>query len=235
MSDQQQTDTLDPHGFHRGGGHGHTIVSPWTLLAVLVSLLVLTGLTVAARQTELWMIESLDISLPHWLNIAVALSIGLAKATLVVLFFMQLKYDSPLNAILVCFSLLAMALFLGITMMDLGNRDTVDPIKAGQIVAGGTGNVSRKADTWDFELQRRVPEYDPETGERVIETVTGPITAFSRAKWMKIWGEREFHRRELLAHGGHPGRKASDENKSRPAHGRTEGLFDEAGHVPNHD
>jgi cytochrome c oxidase subunit 4 len=46
------------------------------------------------------------------------LTIATIKAALVILFFMHLLWDKPLNAIVILGSLIFVALFLGFTLMD---------------------------------------------------------------------------------------------------------------------
>lgn len=122
--------------------HGHTIVAPSTLLGVLIALLALTLLTVGSAQLESVLMSSFNIVLPQWLNVAVALSIAVVKTALVVLFFMQLKYDNPLNSMVFIFTLITVAFFLGFTMVDLGGRGSIDRFKGEYVVPGGTGGVA---------------------------------------------------------------------------------------------
>jgi len=49
----------------------------------------------------------------------VALGIATIKASLVAAYFMHLRYDNPLNAVLFIFGLLFVALFVGLTLMDV--------------------------------------------------------------------------------------------------------------------
>ena len=63
--------------------HGEKILSYGKLLAVLAALLVLTAVTV--------MVSTIDLGI---LNIWIALLIASFKASLVLLFFMHLKYES---------------------------------------------------------------------------------------------------------------------------------------------
>jgi len=53
-------------------------------------------------------------------NFEIGISLGIAtvKASLVAAYFMHLRYDNPMNAVLFAFGLLFVALFLGFTMMD---------------------------------------------------------------------------------------------------------------------
>lgn len=135
-------DELDPHGFEKPGHgqhHSHVIVGPFTLRSVLALLMVLTVLTVGQAQAELWFSGAFDIKFPLWVNIVVVMGIATVKALFVMAFFMQLRYDNPLNTIIMCFCFFAMALFLGFTSMDLLTRGRVNDWKEGPVVAGGTG------------------------------------------------------------------------------------------------
>ena len=85
---------------------GH-VMPPWMLVAVFAALLALTIATVVIAGFELGSYEVL-----------VAMGIATVKAVLVATFFMHLKYDNPLNAAILCFSLIFVALFLGLTILD---------------------------------------------------------------------------------------------------------------------
>lgn len=127
---------FDDHGHHE---HGHTIVSIWTLRAVFGALIFFTLLTAGAAYLEEFIAYSLNIEFPQLVNVVVAMSIAVIKATLVVMIFMQLKYDNPVNGVVLFFTIFAVLLFLLYTLMDLHRRDTIDFYKAGEIVYGGTG------------------------------------------------------------------------------------------------
>jgi cytochrome c oxidase subunit 4 len=79
----------------------------WMLFSVFFALLFLTGLTVFQAQFDLGNAE-----------IWASLTIATIKAALVILFFMHLLWDKPLNAIVILGSLIFVALFLGFTLMD---------------------------------------------------------------------------------------------------------------------
>ena len=87
----------------------------------------------------MWASEAFHIRIPHLVNVSIALSIALVKSVLVALFFMQLKYDNPLNGIVFLFCLFAFALFLFFSMADLGTRAVVYAFKSGAIQPGGLG------------------------------------------------------------------------------------------------
>lgn len=103
---------MTAHHAHSGGGPqigGVAHVLPLRLLAgVLMALLALTVVTVAA----------VKIDLGAW-NLWVAMGIATVKALLVVLFFMHLAYDRPMNAILFVSALLFVLLFVGFTLIDV--------------------------------------------------------------------------------------------------------------------
>lgn len=123
--------------------HGHVIVSLFTLRTILALLLFFTLLTVGLAQFEVWLAHTFQFEIPQWVNVTIALSIAAIKTTLVVAFFMQLKYDNPMNTLIFVFTLLTVAFFLGFTMLDLGKRGTIDRFKAQYIQAGGTGGIDR--------------------------------------------------------------------------------------------
>ncbi len=133
---QPHAEHFDAHG-HKD--HGHTIVSVATLRTVLALLLFFTLLTVGATLVEVWIADTFNVLIPQWVNVFVALSIAAVKTVIVVMFFMQLKYDNPLNTMIFVFTLLTVCFFLGFTVLDLGNRGTIDRFKEGHILRGGTG------------------------------------------------------------------------------------------------
>ncbi len=119
MSHQPPPPPTDPHDAHRPmHGHGqdhphgadehHPHVVPLRLLVgVFVALLFLTWATVAIVEVELGAF-----------NVWAALLIAFAKAVLVALYFMHLRWDSPYNSLVLIAALLFVVLFLGITIVD---------------------------------------------------------------------------------------------------------------------
>jgi cytochrome c oxidase subunit 4 len=85
---------------------GH-VVPLSTLFAVLGTLLVMTFVTVAVSWFNFGRF-----------NLWIALAIAVFKASLVLLFFMHLKYDKPMNAIVIIVSFALVALFIAITLTD---------------------------------------------------------------------------------------------------------------------
>ena len=82
-----------------------------TYFAVFGALMVLTGLTVWASFQHLGI----------W-NTPVALGIAVAKATLVALFFMHLRYSPKLTRLVIASSLLWLVILFAITMSDYVSR-----------------------------------------------------------------------------------------------------------------
>lgn len=93
-------------GLGGGAAIGH-VVPLRVLLGVWAALVMLTVVTIAATRVDL-----------GGLNLWVALAIATAKAALVALYFMHLRYDHPLNAIVLIAALLFVAVFVGIVMLD---------------------------------------------------------------------------------------------------------------------
>jgi len=88
----------------------------WQLLAVFFALIGLTILTVFQSTLGLGDLE-----------LALSLFIATIKASLVVLFFMHMIHDKPLNAIIFLSSFVFVALFIGFTLMDAhAYKDSVE-------------------------------------------------------------------------------------------------------------
>lgn len=133
-------DETDPHGQHFHGQHeSHVIVGPFLLRSILGFLLLFTVLTVGFAQAEIAIQNWLGIELPWWVNVAGAMSIAVVKSLLVMAIFMQLRYDNPVNSVAMLFCFFALGLFLLFTGLDLFSRGWIYEFKAGQVVAGGTG------------------------------------------------------------------------------------------------
>jgi len=134
----------DPHGTNNHA-HGHVVVG-WKLqLGVLLALLFFTALTVGFYNAEKWAEDAFLIVLPNWVNIVGAMTIASIKATLVCMYFMQLRYDKPLNTFALLFCLFGVGLFLFFSMLDLSTRGWVTDYKFGEVTdsqgngPGGTG------------------------------------------------------------------------------------------------
>ena len=85
---------------------------------VLAGLLVFTAITVAAA--------GIHFETPA-INVVVALGIATAKASLVALFFMHLRHDKPINALVFLTGLVFLGLFLTLSLIDMQTRLPVQP------------------------------------------------------------------------------------------------------------
>ena len=102
------TEHNDAHG-HDDHGHGISHVAPVkVLLGTWIALMFLTVITVAATKVDFG----------SNINLALAMAIAAVKATLVVLFFMHLRYDKVFHSVLIVGGLLAAALFVGFALFD---------------------------------------------------------------------------------------------------------------------
>lgn len=105
------------HDDHHGISH---VASIKVLLGTGGSLLVLTLVTVLATKVDFG----------ASINLGIAMAIAVVKATLVILFFMHLKYDKIFHTVVFLSAILAAALFVGFTLMDTGqyqNTNIWDP------------------------------------------------------------------------------------------------------------
>jgi cytochrome c oxidase subunit 4 len=96
------------------------VVPVRTYLAVFASLLVLTFATVAASTVNMGDPEVVGVVLP--LNMLVALGIACIKASLVVLFFMHVKYSGRLVQLVVASAFVWLALLIVLTLSDYLTR-----------------------------------------------------------------------------------------------------------------
>jgi len=191
MSESQ---ALDPHGAVH---HEHVILPVTTLLGVLIVLLFFTVLTVAASRAEVFIADALDITIPQWVNVSVAMSIACIKALFVALFFMQLKYDNKLNSVVAATCLGALALFLGFSALDLRTRGALNEWESMPIQAGGMG-----------------------TGDNI------PIVQKARDNYIEEHGLAKWEEKMAHYHPHHEDDHHSSAQRSRPQHGPT-GLFQE--------
>lgn len=135
MSDTSQT-TDSAHQGSQGvayeGPHEHrahlhvTPALPMTI--VFIVLVILTIITVLTAHY---------VDIPGTGNLILALAIAIVKGTLVMAYFMHLKYDKGMNLVIVYATFFGVILFLGLTMADLASRNQADKLHASEITAGG--------------------------------------------------------------------------------------------------
>src|SRR5687767_625843 len=82
-----------------------------TYYAIFGALMVLTGVTVAVAFVNLGVF-----------NFPIALGIAITKATLVILFFMHVKYSSKLTKLFVAMAFFFMSILFGLTLTDYLSR-----------------------------------------------------------------------------------------------------------------
>jgi len=63
-------------------------------------------------------------------NLIIALAVAVFKASLVGLYFMHLRYDHKMYAIVLMSSLFFLACFIGLTLIDTQGRGAIDPMRA---------------------------------------------------------------------------------------------------------
>lgn len=229
MTEAEYQDYMaDPHAFHPdhhgAGEHGHDgdtphVVSLFLLRAVLGVLVFFTILTVASSRAEIWIADTFELEIPTLVNVLVAMSIATIKAVFVVAIFMHLKWDNRLNMMVFLFTLMGVGLFIGLTAMDLGNRNELYDWKGDQIQAGGLGGLTRGEDT---NISTAMVEYARTTK---INEIGEAAYAYEAAK--------------KHPHHGHDEPLRSPD-RSRAAHGLTAGLYsaeephDDHGHEKGH-
>jgi len=239
-----QHDHADPHahpgtGNEAHGGHHHYII-PWQKnVLVLAILLFFTFLTVALAQGEKWAQASFDIGvIPTWVNVTIVMSIAAIKGTLVAMYFMQLRYSNPLNTFAMLFCLFGVALFLGFTMLDLGNRDRVYSWRSGEIVPGGSlptrvettvnddGTVQRNhislADP--MYIVARDEALNRQADDKAAHRAANGLYAFDK----DVEAFNKYAEKKKKSHGTyHEDQTASTPDRTRPRHGPTPGIFDD--------
>lgn len=247
-------DQQDPHGINPHHGQHHHFVADWRMqVTVLIALLGLTVVTVLFYNAEAWVESAFEIDLPGWVNIAGVMTVATLKALLVAAFFMQLRYDKLLNTFVLLFCLLCVALFLTLSMIDLGSRDLIYKEKAGEILRGGTGygldsapaskdfsiKFSPKVNTQGIGLvyESRLVGNEKHPG---LNTYREDPNLDEGEFWAEFYAGHATHRDMLDEHNyfeslgfGH-NEGVSNANKSRPRRGLTPGLFSDVAPAGGH-
>jgi cytochrome c oxidase subunit 4 len=102
--------THDAHAEHGG---------PKVYTRNLVALLILTGITVAAANFNFGSA-----------NVVIALTVATIKASLVALFFMHLRWEKKINAIIAVAGFLFLSLLLLFSLLDVDSRENLQPANA---------------------------------------------------------------------------------------------------------
>jgi cytochrome c oxidase subunit 4 len=106
-----------PEHTHAHAHSKHSHGSAALYVRTLIALLILTAITVAASY--------IDFGAG---NVVIALFIATVKATIVALFFMHLRWDKPVNAVIACAGFLFLGIFLMFDFIDFGTRDGLQPV-----------------------------------------------------------------------------------------------------------
>ena len=111
MTDTRETTqaTGQDHGHDHGQDHGP--LSYRFLTLIWAGLMVLTAITVAVSRVDL-----------GFMNVAVALGVASIKASLVIFFFMHLKYENWIIKGMVLTAFVILAIAIGLTFVDVGYR-----------------------------------------------------------------------------------------------------------------
>jgi len=114
---------------HARESHGAGHVSPISLyVTIFLALMVLTAVTVGAAFVNLGQF-----------NFLVAMVIAVFKASLVVWYFMHVKYQSRLTKLTVATGLFFLAILLGLMLVDYGSKGFVPmppPIDSESVIGG---------------------------------------------------------------------------------------------------
>jgi cytochrome c oxidase subunit 4 len=94
------------------------IVYPRVYLTIFLALMLGTGLTVFAAYHDF----------PGPLNAVVALTIAVVKATLVILYFMHVRYSSRLIWLIIGSALFWLAILFALTISDYWTRTWLPPL-----------------------------------------------------------------------------------------------------------
>ncbi|MBF0514671.1 MAG: cytochrome C oxidase subunit IV family protein [Desulfovibrionaceae bacterium] len=87
------------------------VLSYGFLTGIFAALMVLTATTIIVSRIEL-----------GFFNVVVALSVASAKASLVIFFFMHLKYENRTLKTMVLLAFILLAICIGFTFFDVGPR-----------------------------------------------------------------------------------------------------------------
>ena len=139
------------------GGHaedaiGH-VVDLRVLLGVFAALMVLTAVTVAVSYFDFGK-----------LNLLVAMGVATVKAALVALYFMHLKYDRKIYAIIFVGAVLFLALFIIFTMFDTMYRDEPSEVPAMTSEPAATPAEASPADSTTSGLDSAAAPSQPTEG-----------------------------------------------------------------------
>ncbi len=133
------------HDDHAHDEH-HVHVTPLVpMVIVFVLLIFLTFATVWTANIHYVQIGNTTVKIGATAHMVLAMAIASVKGILVAGFFMHLFYDKAVNGLVAAASVFAVALFIGLTMMDLSTRGMVIDGEQGEVVDGGSFQVVEQA------------------------------------------------------------------------------------------
>lgn len=109
------------HTMAQHAEHSEHVVPVWLYLAIFATLFVLTIVTAAVAFVDL-SLKGADGHIIVNFNPVVALTIAVFKATLVILFFMHVKYSARLTKVVVVAGIFWLLILLSLTMTDYLSR-----------------------------------------------------------------------------------------------------------------
>lgn len=109
---------MSEHHAEHGSHNSHHVSPASQYWGIWGGLMILTVITVLAYKIPLWLDIDLGVA-----NVIIAMAIATTKASLVVLYFMGLKYDKRFLAVAFLSSLIFLGLFLGFTLLDINTRE----------------------------------------------------------------------------------------------------------------
>jgi len=142
--------------------HHHHIVPKKVLLTVFGGLVFLTVLTVFTSRIDLGAF-----------NLPLALAIALTKTSLVLAFFMALKYDNRVNTLVFSIGAIFVVVFLVFTLLDTAMRGSLGMMEAGTIAdqeQAEAGTAVARAP----EAEAPVAPADTSAAEAPAEAVPAP-------------------------------------------------------------
>lgn len=170
----------DGHTEHTGHG-GHHVFDGRTLKVTFGILVGLTTLTVVLAFFERGAIDFFGLNIPvpeipfGALSVPVALGIASAKAYFVAANFMGLKHDGGTGMIAFLGSIVFVCIFLGITYLDFGFRDTFDSLSAVTADVQEVGALEAAAETEAIqEAFDAVPLVNPNPDPALFGTTPAP-------------------------------------------------------------
>jgi cytochrome c oxidase subunit 4 len=104
--------------------HAHPVTPASTYFLTFIALLVFTALTVYAARIDFAHSMGPDYA---WVNTVVALAIAVTKASLVVIYFMGVRHNTPLTKVVVVAGFFWLFILFGLGLSDYFTRDILAP------------------------------------------------------------------------------------------------------------